>query len=297
MFAALRAEMAALQQRRRAELCARDGGIAHFLRSLDVIDIAHCADSLLVPFYSLYEQVFTLEAEREPYAGFVRVLALNADAGVQAAFGPLAEQITVACDPATGQVVGAVNWVRYGYTPGFRLLHGYGASCQINFICVDPGYRDIGIASMLLDAVEKKLADFARAQHAGEPARALITCEQNNPARMTDAQIVQDANAALIDAAARTAWWYRRGYRRLAFPYVQPPLAAGAVVCDYLDLYGHTVPHLPVAASLPAPLLFEHLRRFFYVSVGKCAVEMAEDAAWRTQSDMLLDGGQVAFAD
>ncbi|HEY4274915.1 MAG TPA: GNAT family N-acetyltransferase [Rhizomicrobium sp.] len=259
-----------------------------------LIDIVHPDDPLLPQFYALYGQVFTLPEEREPIEGFQTVLALTSEATINREFGPISERITVAIDPATGKVAGATNYIYYGYDAAWA-QYGAAASCQLNFICVDPAYRGRGLAPLLLTDMEEKLAHFARQTVPASRGFLFVTCEQNNPARMTAEQLAADLRDSGTDPYDRLAWWLRRGYRKLDFTYRQPPLNPGQDACTYLDYYVR-FPDAAPHAALPAAILAEHLRRFFFVSVGKLEIDMNANPEWITQRDSLAARDALAIA-
>ena len=252
----------------------------------DIVFVTFAApdQALLERFYDLYGRVFTLPEEREPVEGFRTVLRLNADRGVQRRFGPLEERITLATEPGTGRVLGATNYIVYAYPDG---VFDYAASCQLNFICVDGEARGKGIAGQLLARLENDLRLYAKAQAPQQPFAAFITCEQNDPALMTPEQLAADRLASGIDPSARLAWWVRRDFHRLTFRYRQPPLNPGQEPCEYLNYYVRFVRDGAGPTGLPAAILKEHLRRFFFVSVGKLEVDMNANAQWREQCDLL----------
>jgi hypothetical protein len=125
-----------------------------------------------------------------------------------------------------------------------------------------------------------------------------VTIEQNNPARMTPEQRRADLEAAGIEPDRRLRWWANKGYRRLDFPYQQPPLSPDVEACAYLDYYAR-VPGDPDRRlrSLPADILAEHLRRFFFVSVGKFAGDMGSNPEWLRQKDYLSGRSEIPFAE
>jgi len=259
-----------------------------------LIDIARPDDPLLPQFYELYGKVFTLPEEREPIEGFQTVLALTSEPAIAREFGPVSERITVALDPATGKVAGATNYIYYGYGDAWA-RHGAAASCQLNFICVDPDYRGRGLAPLLLGDMEEKLGTFARETVPASRGFLFATCEQNNPARMTKEQRAADVRDSGMDPHDRLAWWVRRGYRRLDFSYSQPPLNPGQDACAYLDYYVRFPDGVP-RATLPAAILAEHLRRFFFVSVGKLEIDMNANPEWIAQRDALAARDAVTIA-
>jgi GNAT superfamily N-acetyltransferase len=259
---------------------------------LETIDRPH--DTGLEEFHRLYRSVFTLEDESEPIEGFAKVLSFNWNAHIQRDLGPFIEPIFVLRDPADGTLAGAANFVIYAY-PGRREAFTFDASCQLNFLLVRDDLRGLGIALDLMDYMEAEIAKFAR-QHCGTH-RTFTTIELNDPSRMTAEQIDADARAALIDPADRTAWWHKRGFRRLELPYVQPPLSADVEACTYLDYYIRCVaPADAQINAIPSAILQEHLRRFFTVSVGKFATDMEQNPEWLTIMQFLSRNALVGVA-
>jgi GNAT superfamily N-acetyltransferase len=260
-------------------IIAKFGSAAAYHNSLLLETIDTPSDSLLPDFYDLYAQIFTLADEREPLEGFANVFAYNRDEAVQRDFGPFHEPILVARDQNTGEIVAAASFTLYAYP---QMLYSFDASCQLHFLLVREERRGIGIGSYLIGEVEKAIATFAL-KHCGTTCpRAFITCEQNNPARMTRDEILADARAALIHPHARMDWWRRRGFRRLDFRYVQPPLGPEHAPCTYLDYYARQSSGIPeTLPSIPSDVLIEHLRRFFFVSVGKLAFDMNANSQWQ----------------
>jgi GNAT superfamily N-acetyltransferase len=258
---------------------------------LETID--HPSDARLKEFYRLYEAIFTLADERESFEGFEKVLGFNEDATIQRDFGPLREIIFALRDPNDGTYVGAANFALYAY-PGAQYHFPFDASCQLNFLLVREDLRGVGIATELLRMAEATTAEFGE-QHCGS-SRAFMTCEQNNPIKMTAEQTAADAAAALIDPLDRMAWWRRRGFRRLEMPYVQPPLDASLEACTYLDYYVRFQGDLGIMPeTIPSSVLLEHLRRFFTVSVAKFAVDIQQDASWRSMASFLAKQSQIAI--
>jgi hypothetical protein len=116
----------------------------------------------------------------------------------------------------------------------------------------------------------------------------------NDPGRMTAEQVTADAIAALIDPAERLAWWHKQGFRRLALPYLQPPLQADKEACTYLDYYIRaTAPADAQLGTIPAAVLQEHLRRFFTVSVGKFVSDIELNNEWLTVTQFLSSRANI----
>jgi GNAT superfamily N-acetyltransferase len=262
------------------------------LSDFKLLEVSEPNDAILEPFYDLYSQVFTLEEEREPIEAFRAILDMNSRKDVQCDFGPYCEYITVAKAP-DDRVIALANYILYAY-PG--KANEFSGSSQLNFICVAPDVRGQGIAAHLLRFLEKRVGEFASA-HTGDPSpRAFITIEQNNASRMTREQRECDEAAAGISSERRNTWWRRQGYRQLEFPYVQPPLSKDQEACRYIDYYARLIGVGSAEInSLPAAQLLEHLRRYFFVSVGKFEFDMAACKEWREQKAFLESTKRIAF--
>lgn len=275
------------------QIRAAHGSVDAYRRTLEVEVITRPDDANIAAFYRLYRSVFTLEEESESIDGFMKVLNFNWDTGVQQDFGPLIEPIFLLRDPSSHEFVAAANFSIYAY-PEQRAAFTFDVSCQLHFLLVREDLRGLGIASDLLNRIEAEVTQFG-IRHCGAH-RSFTTCEQNNPIKMTDEQLIADATAALIDSYDRISWWDRRGFRRLELPYIQPPLSVGAEACRYLDYYVRCPPQEAVSSVLiPTPVLREHLRRFFVVSVGKFMVNMDQNPEWRNLAGFLSERTHVAI--
>lgn len=267
------------------------------LSMYDIVDIVDHDDPQLVTFYELYQRLFVLEEEREPLAAFHRLLELNHDPFVQAEFGPLHERIAIALEPGAAAAVGLINYVLYAYPSTPSRAWSFAGSCQLNFIGVAEPQRGKGLATMLLDHLERQLDTFVTSLTQSAATHTFISIEQNNSSRMTPEQRLADWHAAKIEPERRLRWWEKKGYRRLDFPYQQPPLGADVTACNYLDYFARVRGDATRSVdALPATVLAEHLRRFFFVSVGKCEGQLGENTVWRTQQAHLQARTEVPFA-
>lgn len=255
------------------------GSIAEFRKRLVVSSIESQDDPRLVAFYELYSKNFVLEDEREPIEGFQKVLSFNGQRSVQEEFGPFMEPIWIVKEPTRGEIIAAANFALFSYS-GASQLNGWDASCQLHFLLVREDLRGLGLAGLLLRDLELKVEEFARLHGAGASPAVFLTCEQNAPDKMTAEQIEADAKSALIDPRERYRWWRSRGFRRLGFSYVQPPLSPEHSPCSYLDYYARLGAARSAETSLDTACLLEHLRRFFFVSVGKLDIDMDHNAEW-----------------
>ncbi len=278
----------ARQEDVRQQIVSAYGSIAGYLGSMVTEMIEEPSPDLLKPFYALYERSFPLAEEREPLSGFTSVLAFNTNQQVQGLFGPTREVVMALRAPGSDVVVAAANYMIMMYPGPQRPYFGFDGSCQLNFLCVDAELRGMGFAQRLLDQLDLEVRRVvAEATGVAEPD-LFFTIEQNNPARMTSGQIEEDAAAALIDPLERMRWWAKRGYRKLEFEYEQPPLSPDHKPCSYIDYFVR----FPKARSsstpaLPASALLEHLRRFFFVGVGKFEIDMKRNAQWiRQKADL-----------
>jgi ribosomal protein S18 acetylase RimI-like enzyme len=289
---------ALIDQQRKRQLAARSrikaahGSLKSYISKLEFIDIDRSRSPLLQDFYALYEKAFSLAEEREPLSGFETVLAFNQHAQVQAGFGPFYEAITIVRDYKT--VIAAANYTIMSYRSPQRARIGFDGSCQLNFICVDKTVRGVGLARALLNHVDTRISDVVSSETAAAAPRVFITCEQNNPARMTQKQIETDAAAALIDPLERTRWWSKLEFSRLDFPYEQPPLSVQHQPCAYIDYYVR-IPNEDMGSrrSFQTRPLLEHLRRFFFVCVGKFDIDMTRNEEWLRQKKYLEEREHV----
>jgi hypothetical protein len=278
-------ELLAAQKAREQALAARlsksRGGLEDYRRYLRIVEIDGADDQRLHDFYALYARVFTLEEEREPLEGLQTVLRLNDDAELQSSFGPFREVIVLILEQGRPEPIGATNLILFAYPD---TLDGYQGSAHLNFICVDEERRGAAVAGLLLADLDARAIGFARRHSTNDQSGVFITIEQNDPKRMTAKELRQDARAALIDPYDRLEWWRRCGYRKLDFVYRQPPLSPKHRACEYLDLYIRNLKmNRRGPTALPSDVLREHLRRYFFVSVGKFEIDMSGNAQWLQQ--------------
>lgn len=280
---------------RAVQIMRTHGSREAYIRSLVMTTIDRPDDPRLAAFYDLYQAVFPLDEEREPIDGFKTVLALNGDEAAQKGFGPFYEPVLVLTEPNSDVPVAAANLSIYTYA-GAHAEHGFQGSCQLHFLLVREDLRGLGIAAELLTAVEAMLGELAARDTGKRDVRTFMTCEQNNPQRMDASQIEADARAALIHPTARMNWWRKRQFRQLDLDYVQPPLNAGQKSCDYLDYYARATNNSSAELSaLPSGIVLEHIRRFFFVSVGKLRGDMATDPDWLKIAANLKSRREVAL--
>jgi GNAT superfamily N-acetyltransferase len=283
--------IAAQKQRQdegRARIAADHSSIENYRQSLVYQHFDQPESPLLEPFYALYQKIFSLEEEQEPIEGFQTVLRLNWDSEAQRCCGPVYEVVTIVTDPQSGKLIGAANYTIFSYPEADSSPESFDGSCQLNFLCIDFDYRGIGLGSHLLDMLETNVRERVTATTGRAMPRLFFTCEQNNPTRMTPDQIDADAVAALIEPYERLRWWAKRGYARLGFAYEQPPLSPDHEPCSYIDYYIR-IPADPIETrtSFPSMPLLEHLRRFFFFSVGKFSTDMETNPQWLEQRDEL----------
>ncbi|WPH04517.1 GNAT family N-acetyltransferase [Acrodontium crateriforme] len=264
------------------EICAIYGSKVAYRKTLVVERIERSDDPRLTEFYQLYLSNFTLEHEQESLEGFAKVLDFNWDSKIQRDYGPFFEPIILLRDPANNELVGAADFALYAYPIQSSEYSGIDASCQLNFLVVRDTLRGVGIAFDLLNHVEMELLQFAN-QHTGQsPHKVFTTIEMNNPRRMTAEQLDEDATAALMDPNDRTIWWQKQGFYRLDLPYVQPALAPGGEACRYLDFFIRSKFSTEESPKeIPSFVIQEHVRRFFYVSVGKFETPMDDNVEWK----------------
>lgn len=254
----------------RDEKLAAHGSIAAYLARLTPGVISSADTQDFEDFYALYAGIFTLPEEREEPEGFARAFAMEHDADLQARHGPFSERALFVRDPDTGALIAGIDFFMIARRDG-EDLDGIDGIGQLNYLFVDERYRKMGIGTYLVDAAEKACRDFIRergpaAVRAGE--RAPVTaffCEQNAPLKMTPGEYMQDNSNALIDQCDRLNWWQGRGFRRMDFNYVQPPLEQGGEPCTTLTLNAKMPPGIEMTDKIAGRML----ESFFSVSVLK----------------------------
>jgi len=101
------------------------------------------------------------------------------------------------------------------------------------YIVVDRALRGRGIGRLLFDA-RRDVLDRAAQRH-GHAACHGLFIEVDSPDR-TPADLLAAERETALDASERLLMFDHLGFRRVAVPYVQPPLAADKHDIDYLDL-------------------------------------------------------------
>ncbi|MGO8955617.1 MAG: hypothetical protein ACLPWS_17465 [Rhodomicrobium sp.] len=245
-------------------------------------------DGLLQRFFAGYDKAFVLENEKEGIEGFAECLALNEGANYRdlcQVLGPFREFIFLATDSRTGVQFGGGNMIVFPVE-----LHGKRPatvlSVNLNYIFVEPEIRGRGYFSILIrDLPIIATTLFSRSNPRGIPPEwsdTYIFFEQNDPFKMGREEYERDTCYTGMDQLHRIGIWARRGAKIVDFDYVQPALTAGQKP-DRNLVYGLIGPS---QSSLDACLLFEHLRRFFGISVLK-GKDPAGDPEARKQLDDL----------
>lgn len=268
---------------------AKQDHTAHFSLQAITLRDSGAIDAL----YQLYCQNFPLSDEQESEENFRRCLELNDVAAVQAAYGPYHEYYLVirSWNDERARFDRIVGGLIFGVTSSPQhLSHGFLCSVQAIYLFRqgDPELKEFLYKNKEL--VESTLVDLARkacwldrfAHMIGESTatRVAIFFEANNPSRMAPREIQTDKDLSHIHPALRYRMWLIHGARPLDFAYVQPPLSPKQAAVEYLDLFA--VESLPGASEadqrlvtegdatgIPGPVLAEHLRHFFCISVLK----------------------------
>ena len=112
-------------------------------------------------------------------------------------------------------------------------------SAVIEFITVAVDRQTAGVGSRLLAETERRLQASAARRGRELP---LIMAEINDPRAVNPVP-------ETMDPFARARWWAKRGFARLDFPYVQPPLSPQQQPVRHLAL---SVKLLPGTTTPPA---------------------------------------------
>lgn len=127
----------------------------------------------------------------------------------------------------------------------------------------------------------------------------LVFFEQNDPEKMTPEQYEQDTLNSGIDQKERMRMWAKLGARRVDFPYVQPPLSADQEPDETLSLCVMLAEYIvrekkedflpDTLSGIPPHALYNHLYRFFAVSVLKNKASPETVAVCKAQFALLRD--------
>lgn len=251
------------QRIRKEKVISRYGSIGYFTDLLSFRCVDDPYDPFLEDVYDFYVEFFPLDDEREQLDGLRKILGLNRSIDYQNRLSPFRESWLMACAP-DGKMIGGVNFSLYTLPKAMTGKFGVSATLHVVYVFVREEYRSIGIASLLLQKMEQYAQEWVFARR-GVCKGLLITCEQNAPELMTAEAYWEDCVAAGIDQCDRLAWWDRKGYKRLMMNYVQPSLTEGGAPCAFMTLNVKTGGR----STVPGEILYEHIRRYFELSVFK----------------------------
>jgi hypothetical protein len=268
-------------------------------------------EGFLKEFYSGFDQAFVLENEKETLEGFVRCLALNEGQSyseLSGKYGPFAEFILVARDPATSHRIGGANFITF-------LLSEPGKdtpvlTTHLNYIFINKSFQRQGLFARLvsdLPGIIFRLFAATITSKANESSkhlkgvtadivRMLIFIEQNDPFRMPPEDYLEDTKLTGLDQIDRIEIWRKLGAKLIDFEYVQPQLSSDQEADRNLVLavLGADGPNLSTC------LLQAHLHRFFSISVlkGRDALDDGSSAAQLALLEEKCRAGQpIALLD
>jgi len=221
-------------------------------------------------FYDVYDKIFTIEEEKESYAGFEEVLDFNFNTSLQQKLGPFKEVILYCTAPDSNEIIGGINFATYLYPDLFEKYKSFGTS-HLFYLFVKPEYRNLNLGTDLISKAESFsrtfLFNWMKKRHEKilfSDIQLMVFCEQNSPEKMTLSQYWTDNLNSLTDQCDRLKWWNKRGFRRLNMNYVQPALNMENDPCLYLSLNVKTGLN-----SVPSDILLEHIKRIFSISILK----------------------------
>ena len=192
--------------------------------------------------YFLYRSIFTDKNEAENFDGINAGLELNSNKQLQKQYGKFKECWVAAIED--GKVIGGINYTVFKI-PSLDIT-----TAHINYLFTLKEYRGKGIGTSLVNHIKET----------SNPK--YIFCEQNDPEKMSPEEIQEHLKSSGISAEARNEWWAMRGFVKLNFTYIQPPLTEDD---DFAT--GMFLSSCP--ATTDVKVVKEHLRRFFYISVLK----------------------------
>lgn len=121
----------------------------------------------------------------------------------------------------------------------------------MEFVVIATAARGRGWGTALVRQTESLLA--ADANRSGEKLLCVMA-EINDP-------WLPVATRDTLDPFERARWWGRRGYGRLAFPYIQPPLSAEQAAVEHLMLCTKLVSH-PYDTTLRSASVLAFIRDY-----------------------------------
>lgn len=158
----------------------------------------------------------------------------------------------------------------------------------IEFLLVSPAARGGGMGRRLLDHTEALLDQDAR-RGRGRPLDCVLA-EMNDP-------LAESASADNFDPVARALIWHGWGFRRLAFPYVQPALSVRQSAVTNLLLICRPLREgwsAGVPSQVVVGAVHEYMRWAMRIELPDHNVEFREMVQVLTQTDSIdlqsLDG-------
>lgn len=267
-----------------------------FIKKINYHLIDRSGDTNFPAFYKVYDKIFTIEEEKESYAGFEKVLDFNSDQSLQKKFGPFREVLLYCTAPDDKEVIGGINFSTY-YSPcHFNAYKIFGTS-HLFYLFVKPEYRFLHLGFELMQQARKYseslILDWAGIKDHDmkfDINQIVVFCEQNYPEKMTASQYWLDNLNSLTDQCDRLIWWHIHGFRRLKFDYVQPSLNPENEPCTYLSLNAK----MDSEEHLPSDLVLEHIKRIFAISVMK-GKELEDEMHYRQIRNYLKNNSRVHF--
>lgn len=231
-----------------------------FRKSLDLHFINRKDDQHFSGLYDFYSTFFCLPDETETLDGFEKVLDLNTDKNLLEKYGKFEEAWFYLRTKENNEMVAGVNFATYFANTDLRRKQDFCGTVHVTYIFVKNEYRNLGLANYLLELVYEYSRKFM-----GEAGSIVYFCEQNAPEMMSATEYFEDNLCALVDQCDRLIWWDKRGYKRLDFNYVQPPLNPGQNPFNNLTLNVKS----PFRSEIIGAIVAFHLERFFAIAVLK----------------------------
>lgn len=208
-------------------------------------------EQTLRQFYGVFERCFPIDEEREALGiptpedneacGFWKILTqVNDSKEMEEKIGKNREFLMVLRDPITKEVIGGMDFSVYlhkndllkpGEVPTPPTVH-------MTYTFLSPEYRDLGLARLLMDAMDNVTVKYALEQDPKSlqaTKSILVFSEQNIPEKMGPLSYAVDSSQA-IDQVTRLQKWGHLGFARMVMPYVQPANEPGGDPCDVLSL-------------------------------------------------------------
>ena len=189
---------------------------------MDYIEVTDPDSDLLKQFHDVLVEAFP-----EPYAREdVPILRKNLREGSWTSGDEVCRYHLIVAQ-WNDQVVGGASFYSFNHRGEASLAPALGMGA---YLAVKKEFRRNGIGAKLIAMRDQILSGDARELNCYLKG---LVIQVNDPELMSMEEIKQDS----MDPWERERFWKQRGYRKIAFNFIQPPIREGEPPIEYLSLY------------------------------------------------------------